>query len=288
MKLFAGHRMQLSDFAFPLEQPMFSLPFVEAHPEYRCMARDGDTVDFLSYGYEEVQDYMIGNILESAKYGFDGVHLIFDRGQHLLFEAPVKERYEKKYGADCDFYRLPLSDEKLIDIKSTILTEFLQKLRRALTDHAAANGKQPMQIYITTYFSNEDALLDGFDIERFAEAGGNFDRERFLEGVIPFIGKKETFSYRIFDCSKMCLFGNAEISDSALVIVEGSYSHHPAFADTFDLRVFLRVDEAERKRRIIERNGEMSKMFFTRWIPLENRYFEAFQIEEKADLVIGG
>jgi uridine kinase len=72
------------------------------------------------------------------------------------------------------------------------------------------------------------------------------------------------------------------------VIVEGSYSHHPAFADTFDLRVFLHVDEAERKRRIIERNGEMSKMFFTRWIPLENRYFEAFQIEEKADLVIGG
>ena len=124
--------------------------------------------------------------------------------------------------------------------------------------------------------------------ERFAEAGGNFDRERFLEEVIPFIGKKETFSYRIFDCSKMCLFGNAEISDSALVIVEGSYSHHPAFADTFDLRVFLRVDEAERKRRIIERNGEMSKMFFNRWIPLENRYFEAFQIEEKADLVIGG
>jgi uridine kinase len=124
--------------------------------------------------------------------------------------------------------------------------------------------------------------------ERFAEAGGNFDRERFLEEVIPFIGKKETFSYRIFDCSKMCLFGNAEISDSALVIVEGSYSHHPAFAEVFDLRVFLRVDEAERKRRIIERNGEMSKMFFTRWIPLENRYFEAFQIEEKADLVIRG
>ena len=171
MKLFAGHRMQLSSFAFPLEQPMFSLPFVEAHPEYRCMARDGDTVDFLSYGYGEVQDFMIGNILESAKYGFDGVHLIFDRGQHLLFEAPVKERYEKKYGADAEFYRLPLSDEKLVDIKSEILTEFLQKLRRALTDYAAANGKKPMQIYITTYFSHEDALLDGFDIERFAKAG---------------------------------------------------------------------------------------------------------------------
>ena len=86
----------------------------------------------------------------------------------------------------------------------------------------------------------------------------------------------------------MCLLGTAEISDCRLVIAEGSYSHHPAFADAFDLRVFLVVDEEERKQRIIKRNGEMSKMFFIRWIPLENRYFEAFGIEEKADIVIRG
>ena len=171
MKLFAGHRMQLSCFAFPLEQPIFAIPFVSEHPECRCIARDGRAIDFLSYGYETIQNFMIGNILESARQGFDGVHLIFDRGQHLLFEAPVKERYEKKYGVNADFYRLPLSDERLIDIKSEILTEFLQKLRRALNDYAAANGKKPMQIYMTTYFSKEDALLDGFDIERFAKAG---------------------------------------------------------------------------------------------------------------------
>jgi uridine kinase len=109
-----------------------------------------------------------------------------------------------------------------------------------------------------------------------------------MEEVIPYINRRERFSYRIFDCSKMCLFGNAEIADSRLVIVEGSYSHHPAFTDAFDFRVFLHVDEEERKRRIIARNGAMSTMFFTRWIPLENRYFETFKIEEKADLVIGG
>ena len=171
MKLFAGHRMQLSCFSFPFEQPMFAVPFVTEHPEYRCMARDGHTVDYLSYGYEAVGDFMIGNILESAKFGFDGVHLIFDRGQHLLFEEPVKQRYEKKYGANADFYRLPLSDERLMDIKSEILTEFLGKLRLALNGYADSQGKKPLQIYITTYFSNEDALLDGFDMERFAKAG---------------------------------------------------------------------------------------------------------------------
>ena len=171
MKLFAGHRMQLSNFAFPLEQPIFAIPFVNEHPELRCMARDGRTVDFLSYGYEAVQDFMIGNILESARYGFDGVHLIFDRGQHLLFEASVKTRYEKKYGADEDFYRLPLTDARLIAVKSEILAEFLAKLRRALTDYAASKGNRPMQIYMTTYFSHEDALQDGFDMELFAREG---------------------------------------------------------------------------------------------------------------------
>ena len=162
-------------------------------------------------------------------------------------------------------------------------------------DGGAASGKTTLANVLSKRYGGAIVHMDDFFLrpeqrtpERFAEAGGNFDRERFTEEVIPYIGKRAAFSYRIFDCSKMCLFGNAEISDSRLVIVEGSYSHHPAFSDAFDLRVFLHVDEEERKRRIIERNGEMSKMFFTRWIPLENRYFEAFRIEEQADLVIRG
>lgn len=176
MKLFAAHRMQLSTFAFPYENPTFTVPFVNEHSEYRCVARDGSWVDFLSYGYEAVQDFMIGNILESARFGFDGVHLIFDRGQHLLFEKPVEERYRAKYGSD-DFYRLPLYDARLVDVRSEILTEFLVKLRHALKDYAEKNQTEPMKIYITSYFTYEDSLQDGFDVERFAAAG-------VIDGVI--------------------------------------------------------------------------------------------------------
>ena len=162
-------------------------------------------------------------------------------------------------------------------------------------DGGAASGKTTLADMLAKRYGAEIVHMDDFFLrpeqrtpERFAEAGGNFDRERFMEEVIPYIGKRRAFSYQIFDCSKMCLFGTAEISDCRLVIAEGSYSHHPAFADAFDLRVFLCVNEEERKQRIIKRNGEMSKMFFIRWIPLENRYFEAFGIEEKADIVIRG
>ena len=39
--------------------------------------------------------------------------------------------------------------------------------------------------------------------------------------------------------------------------------------------------------RILKRNGEnMLKRFTEEWIPLENKYFKEFKIEEKADLVI--
>ena len=112
--------------------------------------------------------------------------------------------------------------------------------------------------------------------------------ERVLEEVIPHINQKEDFAYQVFDCSAMKLGEYAQISDCSLLIVEGSYSHHPAFSDAFDLRVFLCVEEEERKKRITERNAEKSEMFFCRWIPLENRYFETFEIKEKADIVIYG
>ena len=185
-------------------------------------------------------------------------------------------------GYDCLFSKI----EKLFAEKDRVVVAI---------DGGAASGKTTLADMLSKRYGGAIVHMDDFFLRpeqrtpaRFAEAGGNFDRERFTEEVIPYIGKREAFSYRIFDCSKMCLFGVAEISDCRLVIAEGSYSHHPAFADAFDLRVFLCVNEEERKQRIIKRNGEMSKMFFTRWIPLENRYFEAFGIEEKADIVIKG
>lgn len=171
MKLFAAHRMQLSNFAFPLSQPLFTIPFVSAHPEYHCKARDGKSVGFLSYAYPQVQDFMIENILSSAAHGFDGVHLIFNRGRHLMFEDPIAKRYAEAYGNTDDFYRLPMNDTRLTGIYSDILTEFLLRLRKATEAYAKANGKAALKIYISSYFTLEDSLMDGFDIERFAKEG---------------------------------------------------------------------------------------------------------------------
>ena len=160
-------------------------------------------------------------------------------------------------------------------------------------DGGAASGKTTLAKILSEKYHAPTIHMDDFFLrpeqrtpERFAEPGGNLDRERFSEEVIANIRKQEAFSYQIFDCSKMALGDHREIPKSPLIIIEGSYSHHPAFSNAFDLRVFLSVSEEERRKRILIRNGERSEMFFTRWIPLENRYFEAFSIREKADILI--
>ncbi len=122
--------------------------------------------------------------------------------------------------------------------------------------------------------------------ERLQEKGGNLHYERFSQEVLPFLKEKEAFSYRIFDCSVMELCGERKVDAAPIRIVEGSYSSHPHFSDYADLRLFVDVAPDEQIRRILARNGDkMAELFKTRWIPMEEAYFNAFEIRGKADLV---
>ena len=177
IKLFAAHRMQLSDFAFPFSNPIFRVPFVGENRDKRCEARDGTAIDFLSYGYKEVQDFMINNMLESALQGFDGVLNIWTRGMHLLFERPVRDRFREKYGDGVDMRTLPEDDPRLTGTKSDVMTDFYVRMRRALSDFSERNGKEPLKIYITGCFDVASSLRDGIDIERLAKEG-------LIDGVI--------------------------------------------------------------------------------------------------------
>ncbi|MDE5996343.1 MAG: AAA family ATPase [Eubacterium sp.] len=121
--------------------------------------------------------------------------------------------------------------------------------------------------------------------ERLNEAGGNIDYERFLEEVITPIKRKEKFSYRPFDCHILDFSGSIEMDLTNVIIIEGSYSCHPKFEDAYDLKIFLDVDRDEQLDRIEKRNGKNQlSAFQNRWIPLEEKYFEEFNIKEKCDM----
>ena len=122
--------------------------------------------------------------------------------------------------------------------------------------------------------------------ERLSEPGGNVHYERFAEEVLPFIRSGKPFTYGVFDCSVMGINGEKQIMPSELIIVEGSYSQHPFFGDYADITVFCDISTEEQMRRVTLRNGkEKAEVFRKKWIPLENAYFEAFCIKEKAEVI---
>ena len=179
-----------------------------------------------------------------------------------------------------------------------LIDEKLTKCSRLVIaiDGGAASGKTTLAAELAERYGGSVIHMDDFFLQphqrtqkRLSEAGGNLDRERFQSEVIPFLRANEGFSYQRFDCPMMALGEMISVPKAPLFIVEGSYSHHPAFGEPYDLKIFLHTDVEKQASRILARNGEKSyEMFKNRWIPMENRYFEAFSIENKANIVIEG
>lgn len=120
---------------------------------------------------------------------------------------------------------------------------------------------------------------------RLEEPGGNVHYERFAQEVIPGLKSGEAFSHRVFDCSVMDYRGKADITPHPVTIVEGSYSLRPEFRDAYDITVFLSVKQEKQALRIIRRNGEQAyPAFRDRWIPMENRYFAAYDVAQNSTL----
>lgn len=122
--------------------------------------------------------------------------------------------------------------------------------------------------------------------ERLNEPGGNVDYERFKEEILDHIADTDGVTYRPFNCHEWKLADKTiTIPYNDIVIVEGSYSHHPYFNDVYDVKIFLEISPSEQKKRIIKRDGEtIWPMFENKWIPMEDRYFEIYRIKEQSSI----
>lgn len=123
--------------------------------------------------------------------------------------------------------------------------------------------------------------------ERYAEPGGNLDRERLMREVLEPLKRGVEASYRPFICRTMSFGEKITLEPRGIYIVEGSYSCHPEMRKYYDLTVLVTTDSNTQSERIKNRNGtERLHDFLTKWIPLEEKYFAAFEVESKADAVI--
>lgn len=161
-------------------------------------------------------------------------------------------------------------------------------------DGMCASGKSTLARELSQEFGFQVVHTDDFFLpvsmrtaERLSQAGGNIHYERLIEEVIIPLQSKTDFSYRIFSCKTGDYSANGFIKSGLPVIIEGSYSVHPAIPDVFDLKIFSQTDRETQLGRIEKRNGAQAlEVFKEKWIVFENRYFEAFSIKEKCDIVI--
>ncbi len=122
--------------------------------------------------------------------------------------------------------------------------------------------------------------------ERLRAPGGNVDYERFFDEVVRGIAQGKPFSYGRFDCSVGGIVETRMAPLARLHIIEGVYSAHPFYGEIYDLRIFIELDAERQRDRILSRDFARADMFFTRWIPMENAYFEAFDIKGKSDIIV--
>ena len=92
--------------------------------------------------------------------------------------------------------------------------------------------------------------------------------------------------YKAYSCREGAYLPPRVLGPAPLVIVEGSYSHHPLLRPYETLRVFVACTKAEQTRRLQAREGARYADFAARWVPLEEGYFAQYSIAESADFVV--
>ena len=175
-------------------------------------------------------------------------------------------------------------DRKLAEGQSVLLA----------IEGGAAAGKSTLAQLLNHVYDCSVVHMDDFFLrpeqrtrERLEEAGGNVDRERFLQEVLLPLSRGETVQYRRYNCANQTVEDPKPLHRTPLTVVEGAYSMHPELRERYDLSVFLKAEPLLQRQRIRGRNSpDMQRRFFEEWIPMENRYFAAMGVEEACDLVL--
>ena len=114
----------------------------------------------------------------------------------------------------------------------------------------------------------------------------NMDLARLRDEVLAPARAGKPVLYRAYSCREGAYLPVQQLAAQPLVILEGSYSHHPLLTGCETLRVFLTCAKEEQTRRLHAREGERYANFAARWVPLEEGYFAQYHIAETADFVV--
>ena len=171
----------------------------------------------------------------------------------------------------------------------------LSKQKKGVTigiDGNSASGKTSLAALLGSMYTCNIFSMDDFFLrpgqrtpERLNEPGGFIDYERFGEEIVEGLKSGAPFRYRRYDCSTFELYEAGLVEPMPLNVIEGVYSLHQRFIGIYDIKVFLRLDGSAQRGRLAERGEYLLDKFISEWLPMENKYFDYFNIVDKCDFV---
>lgn len=157
-------------------------------------------------------------------------------------------------------------------------------------DGNCASGKSTLANELSQFFDTRIIHLDDFYLPRgqkdlSSSNDGNIDLKRFKEEIVNHLNEP-SLEYRVFSCKEQKIVSSTILDNKQLTIVEGSYSLNPYFNRYYDLSIFMKIDSETQIKRLKERNKENYQDFINKWVVLENKYNNFYQIEQKSMLII--
>ena len=187
-----------------------------------------------------------------------------------------------------------ISPEVLLDRTTQFLTRQPERPLLLALDGRCGSGKTTLAARLAEQFPQSITVhTDDFYLPPQQRTEGwehipcaNMDLERLLAEVLAPAREGKQFSYRAYSCREGAYLPPVCCGLVPLIIVEGSYSQHPALAAYYDLKIFVTCSSEEQEKRLRTREGERYGNFVRRWIPLEEGYFAEYGIEAKADFEV--
>jgi hypothetical protein len=191
-------------------------------------------------------------------------------------------------------YRVVLSQyERFLDAFRHI--DALSQRPRLLIaiDGRCGAGKSSLARLIAPVYGATVLHMDDFFLTEAQKASGvpapvaNIDGQRLMAALQP-LAAGEPFEYRPYDCISGEFHPVKRVSPARVAIVEGSYCLHPSIRIPYDVKIFLTIDPQTQKARLAVRNPDLFDQFCARWIPQEEAYFKAHDIQAGCLTLDGG
>jgi hypothetical protein len=145
--------------------------FIETHPQFRQVMKDGTPVEKASYAFPEVRKQMVSIIQEATEtFDVDGVNLCFIRGpEFMAYERPVLDDFRTEYGEDGR--KVGFDDPRMRTIRCRYLNAFVQDVRKTLDEVGKRKGKKlELSAWVGTATPQQN-LDQGLDVEHWLGQG---------------------------------------------------------------------------------------------------------------------